>query len=230
MAGEQSCEWATWFKAHYENYDKAPSDFDSVKWNVEHTLQLRRLRLERGKLGERVFLEGENAIRLTLPSGVVLAAKLDLITRPSEMVIVGEPELITPPDVLPTGDDAWQPKIYDVKTGKERCSDRIQVMLSMHFVPQAIPEYARTRPAGCVVYNGSKVDIPSQAGGREVRRGRRVLVGCCHAHENRDGKSNHKPASRNGAFHGLLPFVVLNLPLLLKVKFREELVRVTEKI
>jgi len=29
--------------------------------------------LERRKLGERVFLEGANAIRLTLPSGVVLA-------------------------------------------------------------------------------------------------------------------------------------------------------------
>src|SRR5439155_19232797 len=56
MAGEQNCEWATWFKAHYENYDKAPSDFDTVKWNIEHTRQLRRLQLERRKLGERVFL------------------------------------------------------------------------------------------------------------------------------------------------------------------------------
>ena len=43
MAGEQNCEWASWFKAHYENYDKAPSDFDTVKWNIEHTRQLRRL-------------------------------------------------------------------------------------------------------------------------------------------------------------------------------------------
>ena len=67
MAGEQNCEWASWFKAHHENYDKAPSDFDTVKWNIEHTRQLRRLRLERRKLGERVFLQGENAIRLTLP-------------------------------------------------------------------------------------------------------------------------------------------------------------------
>ncbi|PYU92511.1 MAG: hypothetical protein DMG25_11940 [Acidobacteria bacterium] len=58
MAGEQNCEWATWFKAHHENYDKAPSDFDTAKWNIEHTRQLRRLRLERRKLGERVFLQG----------------------------------------------------------------------------------------------------------------------------------------------------------------------------
>jgi len=27
------------------NYHKAPSDFDTAKWNIEHTLQLRRLRI-----------------------------------------------------------------------------------------------------------------------------------------------------------------------------------------
>ena len=48
MAGEQNCEWAIWFKARYEHYDKAPSDFDTAKWNIEHTLQLRRLRSSAG--------------------------------------------------------------------------------------------------------------------------------------------------------------------------------------
>src|SRR5207249_12022741 len=50
MVGEQNCEWASWFKAHYENYDKAASDFDTAKWNIDHTRQLRRLQLERRKL------------------------------------------------------------------------------------------------------------------------------------------------------------------------------------
>src|SRR6266480_3870274 len=49
----------SWFKAHYENYDKAASDFDTAKWNIDHTRRLRQLRLERSKLGERVFIEGE---------------------------------------------------------------------------------------------------------------------------------------------------------------------------
>ena len=48
-------------------------------------------------------------------------------------------------------------------TGRERPSDRIQVMLYMHLAPLAIPAYAGTRPAGCVVYNGSKVDILPEA-------------------------------------------------------------------
>jgi len=163
MAGEQNCEWASWFKAHHENYDKAPSDFDTVKWNIEHTRQLRRLRLERRKLGERVFLQGENAIRLTLPSGVVLAGKPDLITLPSGAVVADKPDLITPPDGPPAALRLWRPTIYDVKTGRARCSDRIQVMLYMHLAPQALPAYAETRPAGCVVYNGSKIDIPPEA-------------------------------------------------------------------
>jgi len=148
MAGEQSCEWASWFKAHHENYDKAPSDFDTAKWNIEHTRRLRELQLERRKLGERVFLESENAIRLTLPSGVVIAGKPDLITLPD-----GQPPTLR----------VWPPTIYDVKTGRERCSDRIQVMLYMHLAPQAIPAYGGTRPAGCVVYNDSRVDIPAKA-------------------------------------------------------------------
>jgi hypothetical protein len=148
MAGEQSCEWASWFKAHHENYHKAPSDFDTAKWNIDHTRQLRRLQLERRKLGERVFLESENAIRYTLPSGVIIAGKPDLITLPA-----GQPTTVC----------VGQPTIYDVKTGRERCSDRIQVMLYMHLLPQALPAYAGTRPAGCVVYNGSRVDIPPEA-------------------------------------------------------------------
>ena len=36
-------------------------------------------------------------------------------------------------------------------------------MLYMHLAPQALPAYAGTRPAGCVVYNGSKIDIPPEA-------------------------------------------------------------------
>ena len=146
MAGEQSCEWASWFKAHHESYDKAPDDFDTAKWSIEHTRQLRRLQVERRKLGERVFLEGENAIRYTLPSGVVVAGKPDLITLPD-----GHTPLIV------------GPTIYDAKTGRARCSDRVQVMLYMYLAPLAIPEYAGTRPAGCVVYNDSKVGIPPEA-------------------------------------------------------------------
>src|SRR5437879_4413268 len=77
MSGEQSCEWASWFRAHYKDYDKAPSDFDSAKWQISHTRELRELRLERQKAGERVFLEGENEIRYRTSSGVTVVGKPD---------------------------------------------------------------------------------------------------------------------------------------------------------
>src|SRR5439155_531260 len=112
------------FKAHHENYDKAPSDFDTVKWNIEHTRQLRRLRLERRKLGERVFLQGENATRLTLPSGVVLAGKPDLITLPSGAVVADKPDLIT------GSEPAWKvPSCHECRfcdIARTECPERIE--------------------------------------------------------------------------------------------------------
>ncbi len=140
MAGEQACEWASWFKAHYEKYEKAPSDFDAAKWKIEHTRKLRELRLERQKLRERILLEGENEIRYTAPSGVV---------------VVGRPDLIAVTDGPPT--------IYDVKTGQQRASNEVQVMLYMYLLPQTVAAFRGTRPAGCVVYNESRVGIPSEA-------------------------------------------------------------------
>ena len=140
MAGEQACEWASWFKAHFENYTKAPSDFDTAKWKIEHTRKLRELRLECQKLGARVFLEGENQIRYTTPSGVT---------------VVGKPDLISVKDRMAT--------IYDVKTGQPKSSDQVQVMLYMHLLPKAVAAYRGMQPAGCVVYRDSRVDIPAAA-------------------------------------------------------------------
>ncbi len=137
MAGEQSCEWASWFKAHHENYDKAPRDFDSAKWKIDHTRKLRELRIERQKKGERVFLEGENQIRYNAPHGVT---------------VVGRPDLITIKDDSPT--------IYDVKTGQQKASDQIQVMIYMHFLPLTIEAYRGKKPAGCVDYNETRLKIP----------------------------------------------------------------------
>lgn len=140
MAGEQACEWASWFKAHFEDYAKVPSDFDTAKWKIEHTRKLRELRLERLKSGEQVFLEDENQIRFTAPSGVV---------------VVGKPDLISVGNGLTT--------IYDVKTGQQRASNEIQVMLYMHLLPQSVAAYKRTRPRGCVAYNDARVEIPAEA-------------------------------------------------------------------
>lgn len=140
MAGDQSCQWASWFKAHLEDYDKAPSDFDSAKWKIDHTRKLRELRLERQKLGERVFLEGENQIRFTAASGAVVAGRPDLIAVSN-----------------------GQPTVYDVKTGQQKASDQVQVLIYMYLLPLTVAAYRGAKPTGCVVYNQARVTIPPEA-------------------------------------------------------------------
>ena len=37
LTGENSCEWAIWFKAHHQNWAKVPSDFNQAEWMLNHT-------------------------------------------------------------------------------------------------------------------------------------------------------------------------------------------------
>ena len=39
LVGENSCEWAVWFRAQHEGWSwtKAPSGFDLVGWQLAHT-------------------------------------------------------------------------------------------------------------------------------------------------------------------------------------------------
>ena len=46
LVGENSCEWAAWFRANHENrsYDKVPSNFDATEWQLHHTELLSKVR------------------------------------------------------------------------------------------------------------------------------------------------------------------------------------------
>ena len=48
LAGDNSCEWASWFRAQHEgwSYEKTPSTFDQATWQMEHTELLNRVRDE----------------------------------------------------------------------------------------------------------------------------------------------------------------------------------------
>jgi hypothetical protein len=139
MAGEQSCEWASWFKAH-NTYTKLPNNFDLVAWTVEHTRRLRELNLDLRKRGEQVSTEGENVIKHFPETGTTLSGKPDLIS------VCGSAATI-----------------YDVKTGQPKTSDTIQVMLYMHLAPLTLPRLRGMRPSGCIVYAENRVTIPPEA-------------------------------------------------------------------
>ena len=138
MIGENSCEWASWFKSHYQHYETVESDFDEVRWNMDHTRLLRDLRTEREGLGEKVMLETQNRFTYETSANVAIS---------------GTPDLIA---ITPDGEKAT---IFDAKTGRKRGSDKVQVMIYMHLLPLALPEYGGMTLEGVVAYQDSRVLI-----------------------------------------------------------------------
>lgn len=140
LVSEYSCEWAAWFKAHHQYYEKTPSTFDEVSWRMNHTALLAKVRLEFEALGRKVFIEQQN--RFTLP-GKKTAANLE-----------GKPDIIA---VAESG------TICDVKTGQPKASDIIQVMIYMYAVPRALAKYSGMKFDGLVVYKDHRVPVPADA-------------------------------------------------------------------
>lgn len=139
MAGENSCEWATWFKSHYQGYEKVPSDFDADAWQMAHAADLNDLRVRLEADGLAVFTENQNSFRL----------------KGSSATLAGTPDLVSLSGSAGT--------IYDVKTGRPRSSDSAQVMVYMWAIPRAFPQYKDVAFDGKVVYRDHVVDIPAAA-------------------------------------------------------------------
>jgi hypothetical protein len=140
MAGEQACLWASWFKAHHQDYPKVPSNFDLASWNVEHTRLLIRTRTKWGARGADVRTEGQNAFRYRHPCGAVLAGKPDLLAIEDGEAVV-----------------------LDCKTGRPRLSDRLQVQIYMAVLPFCFPELKKYPLCGAVVYPDDTVEVPARA-------------------------------------------------------------------
>ncbi|MSQ15184.1 MAG: hypothetical protein EXR50_04905 [Dehalococcoidia bacterium] len=139
LVGENSCEWAAWFKAHYKDYDQFPTGFDRAGWRLAHTTLSSRLQDELEKRGQTVFTEDQNKFTL----------------RGKVAVFAGKPDLIA---LYGTGG-----AIFDAKTGKPQPSHIIQVITYMYAVPRALPQYKDCAFDGKVVYADHVVDIPSSA-------------------------------------------------------------------
>lgn len=141
LVGENSCEWAAWFRANHEgrSYDKVLSDFDSTEWQLQHTELLTRVRAKIEDDGETVFTEGQNSFNL----------------RGHTATIGGKPDLITVSDRIGT--------IIDAKTGQPSPSHHVQVMLYMYAVPRALHQYNGVTFEGKVVYPDHEDVIPANA-------------------------------------------------------------------
>jgi hypothetical protein len=141
MAGETQCQWGAWFKTHYQNYPKTPSDFQRATWLVEHNKRLNELYAELEPQATALYRESQSKFAINRKTAV----------------IAGQPDLVV------LGKDGNY-TVYDVKTGQPRPGDVVQVMLYMVCLPYSRSGlYKGKRLAGCVVYNAERTPIPPEA-------------------------------------------------------------------
>lgn len=143
LVGENSCEWAAWFRTQHESWswEKVPSTFDQVAWQLAHTTRLNEVRERFEKQGYVVLTENQNSFILrSSRSGIAIGGKPDLIARKGSKGVV-----------------------IDVKTGKPSPSHGVQVMTYMWAVPRALGQYQGITFSGLLAYNDYEIEIPASA-------------------------------------------------------------------
>ncbi|MCL0099877.1 PD-(D/E)XK nuclease family protein [Dehalococcoidia bacterium] len=141
LVGENSCEWAAWFRANHESwsYEKTPSTFDATEWQLQHTELLNKIRNQIETDGDTVFTENQNSFHL----------------RGRTAVLGGKPDLVTVSGTTGT--------IFDAKTGQPSPSHHVQVMIYMYALPKAMGQYDKVIFDGKVVYPDHEDYIPNTA-------------------------------------------------------------------
>ena len=139
LTGECSCEWAAWFRAHHQGWERPPSDFDFAQWQIDHTALLADTKRKFQDSGYNVYVEAQNAFRL----------------QGRTATLAGQPDLI-----VPSRDHVL---IVDAKTGVERPSHVAQVMVYMYALPRALNQYRDARIAGEIHYPNRIQRVPSGA-------------------------------------------------------------------
>ena len=141
LVGENSCEWAAWFRAQHEGWSwaKAPGGFDLVGWQLAHTAGVNECRAEWEERGHTVFTENRNSFAL----------------RGGTATLGGKPDLVALKGESGT--------IIDVKTGSPSPAHSAQVMLYMYAVPRAMGQYHGMAFDDRVAYRDHEVAIPATA-------------------------------------------------------------------
>ena len=136
LTGENSCEWAIWFKAHHQNWAKVPSDFDQAEWVLTRTALLNEKRNQWEARRQPVYVEGQNSFLL----------------RGQTTTLAGQPDLIV--------DRSTDALIIDFHAGQKQPSHYLQIMIYMYALPRALPQYQHAKLAGQVVYPTRTARVP----------------------------------------------------------------------
>ena len=141
LVGENSCEWAAWFRAQHESWswNKVPTTFDQATWQMEHTAKLNESRKYWEEQGCTVLTEGQNSF----------------VLRGKSAALGGRPDLI-----------AWKGgggTVIDIKTGQASPAHSVQVMIYMYAIPKALRQYRGITFNGKVIYADHEVEVPASA-------------------------------------------------------------------
>jgi len=136
MAGENQCEWASWFRSHYK-WDKLPGDFDLAQWTAEHNQLLQKRRNQLESEGFTVYTEDQNSFKIEGKTGIEVSGKADIVA-------IKENEAY----------------IEDCKTGTPKNSDHMQVLIYMLTLPIATTHCKGKKLEGRIIYKDSIVDVP----------------------------------------------------------------------
>jgi hypothetical protein len=109
IAGERQCLYSGWFKSHFKVQGKRDINLDA--WTAEHTAMVHDVAAEYREAKYKVFLEGQNTLRVRGHGGAVLVGKPDIVAVKYDTAV-----------------------IVDCKTGQPRTSDSLQVRLYMHLL------------------------------------------------------------------------------------------------
>ena len=156
LVGDNSCEWSAWFKAQFDgkSWTKVERIGNLARWQIGHTDMLNSKARELREQGYQVSREAQNHFTVNARTlKVAVAGKCDLTAR--------------------QGDLLW---LIDVKSGRPRASDQVQVMIYMHLFPWAHPELQGLTIKGLLVYGDHEEVIEPEAVDRQFVQALQGLV------------------------------------------------------
>ncbi len=176
LAGEASCVWSAWLRAHYQTA-RVPTELDLGTWQMDHSALLRKTVAEHEQNGYTVYAEGQNLFTLKGKSGT----------------LSGKPDVVAIKDTA-----GW---IVDTKTGAPKASDRIQVMLYMWALPKTNPAFEGVTFEGKVVYKcGYNIIKPDEIDTTFVKRVGELMKEVCG-----EGEPHKAPSFKECQFCPVTP-------------------------
>lgn len=133
LLGSNSCKWAAWHRTHFRL--TKTSDFNSVKHNLKHTALRNRLLDELKGKGCGIWVEKE--LFWDRPRAVI-AGRVDAIA------VKGD-----------------QGMVFEVKSGREKISDKVQLMIYMWLLPRVLKRFQNVLFEGMLVYPDKRIKVSS---------------------------------------------------------------------